>query len=63
MSLKIQINIEGDLQTTPNIKVVLVESNWTFRQNLIDLRKFAIQYIRDSSLNSKVVSCWMGKVE
>jgi hypothetical protein len=63
MSLKIQINIEGDLQTTPNIKVVLVESNWTFRQNLIDLRKFAIQYIRDSSLNSKVVLCWMGKVE
>lgn len=63
MSLKIQINIEGDLQTIPNIKVVLVESNWTFRQNLIDLRKFAIQYIRDSSLNSKVVLCWMGKVE
>ena len=63
MSLKIQINIEGDLQTTPNIKVVLVESNWTFRQNLIDLQKFAIQYIRDSSLNSKVVLCWMGKVE
>ena len=63
MSLKIQINIEGDLQTIPNIKVVLVESNWTFRQNLIDLRNFAIQYIRDSSLNSNVVLCWMGKVE
>ena len=63
MSLKIQINIEGDLQTTPNIKVVLVESNWTFRQNLIDLRKLAIQYIYDSSLNSKVVLCWMGKIE
>ena len=63
MSLKIQINIEGDLQTTPNIKVVLVESNWTFRQNLIDLRKFVIQCIYDSSLNSKVVLCWMGKVE
>ena len=63
MSLKIQINIEGDLQTTPNIKVVLVESNWTFRQNLIDLRKLAIQYICDCSLNSKVFLCWMGKVE
>ena len=63
MSLKIQINIEGDLQTPPNIKVVLVESNWTFRQNLIDLRKLVIQYICDSSLNSKVVLCWMGKVE
>jgi hypothetical protein len=31
MSLKIQINIEGELRTTPNIKVVLVESSWTFR--------------------------------
>jgi hypothetical protein len=43
--------------------VVLVESSWTFRQNLIDLRKLAIQYICDSSLNSKVVLCWMGKIE
>ena len=63
MSLKTQINIETDLRTTPNIKVVLVESNWTFRQNLIDLRKLVIQYICDSSLNGKVVLCWMGKVE
>ena len=63
MSPKTQINIESDLRTTPNIKVVLVESSWTFRQNLIDLRKLAIQYICDSSLNSKVVLCWMGKIE